>query len=89
MSGVHRRQELEAKLNDAVELSKTLSPPLAPDTVTVYDFTAQQAYNGATKDLQVDSVNDEVRCVFACSHSCAIAPAPCPGVCVCVTVVVG
>ncbi len=63
LTGVHRRQEVESKLNevasDAVK-SSLLSGATSP--VQVYDFTTQQAFVSANKVLQVDSVAEEVRC---------------------------
>ena len=51
---------MEAKLNETAAQSKLLEPPEAPDTVQVYDFVAQRAFVGATKELMVDSLADEV-----------------------------
>ena len=60
-SGAHRRLEVESKLNEAAALSKSLTQGASDDAVQVYDFHAQAAYDGATKDLQVDSLVEEVR----------------------------
>ena len=73
VTGVHRRRELEQQLNSvtgaAAQASMTGNTSYVADGddntapslhASVFDFAAKSAYDDAMKDLQVDSVVDEV-----------------------------